>query len=64
MVRSRSFYGTVKEKEMAKRRSFYVTVKEKAVIQGEEDVLYPLQWFTYRGGRAPVSGSRTLGLNL
>ena len=36
MVRSRSFYGTVKEKEMAKKRSFHVTVKEKAVIQGKK----------------------------
>ena len=36
MVRSRSFYGTVKEKEMAKKRSFDVTVKEKAVIQGKK----------------------------
>ena len=31
---------------------------------GEEDVSYTLQWFTHRGGRAPFSGSRTLGLNL
>ena len=41
MVRSRSFYGTVKEKEMVKKRSFYGTVKEKAVTQGKKTCRTP-----------------------
>ena len=41
MVRSRSFYGTVKEKKMVKKRSFYGTVKEKAVAQGKKTCRIP-----------------------
>ena len=41
MVRSRSFYATVKEKEMVKKRSFYGTVKEKAVAQGKKTCRIP-----------------------
>ena len=41
MVRSRSFYGTVKEKERVKKRSFYGTVKEKAVAQGKKTCRIP-----------------------